>query len=157
MLNNLFGIILRFREKDVAAVGDISKLYHMIAILLSDQHVHRRLWRNMQLDRKPDVYVKTVLTFGDRPSPPMATMTMCKTAEMKEDSKPKAAEAIKKNTYMDDVCDSQALVEEAKELISDINEVLGAGGFRIKEWISNVALTDQRSRDEEMLGKTEKN
>ena len=69
LLNNLFGVILRFREKEVAVVDDISKMYHMIAIPLSDQHVHRFLWRNMQLNRKPDVYVKTVLTFGDRPSP----------------------------------------------------------------------------------------
>ena len=107
LLNNLFGVILRFREKEVAVVGDIFKMYHMIAIPLSDQHAHRFLWRNMQLDRKPDVYVKTVLTFGDRPSPTMATVAMRKTAEMQEESKPKAAEAIKKNTYMDDVCDSQ--------------------------------------------------
>ena len=157
LLNNLFGVILRFREKEVAVVGDISKMYHMIAIPLSDQHVHRFLWRNMQLDRKPDVYVKTVLTFGDRPSPSMATVAMRKTAEIQEESKPKAVEAIKKNTYMDDVCDSQPTLEEAKELISDVDEVLDAGGFRIKEWISNVALTDQKSRDEVVLGKPNEN
>ena len=152
LLNNLFGVILRFREKEVAVVGDISKMYHMIAIPLSDQHVHRFLWRNMQLDRKPDVYVKTVLTVGDCPSPTMATVAMHKTAKMQEESKPKAAEAIK-NTYMDDVCDSQPTLEAAKELISDVDGVLDAGGFRIKEWISNVALTDQKSRDEVVLGK----
>ena len=119
MLNNLFGVVLRFREKEVGVVGDISKMYHRIAIPLSDQHVHRFLLRNMETDRETDVYVKTVLTFGDRPSPAMATVAMHKTAELKEDSKPKAAEAIKENTYMDDVCDSQASVADAKELISN--------------------------------------
>ena len=114
----------------------------MIAIPLSDQHVHRFLWRNMQLDRKPDVYVKTVLTFGDRSFPTKATVAMHKTAEMQEESKPKAAEAIKKNTYSDGVCESQPSVEAAKDLILDVDEVLDAGGFRIKEWISNVALSD---------------
>ena len=96
LLNNLFGVVLRFREKEVAVVGDISKMYHGIAIPLSDQHVHRFLWRNMETDRETDVYVKTVLTFGDRPSPAMATVAMHKTAELKEDSKPKAAEQLKK-------------------------------------------------------------
>ena len=155
LLNNLFGVMLRFREREVAVVGDISKMYHMIAIPLSDQHVHWFLWRNMETYRQADVYVKTVLTFGDRPSPTMATVAMLKTAELKEDSKPKAAEAIKENTYMDDVCDSQASVAEAKELISDIDEVLDAGGFRIKEWISNAPLTNKESRDKVMLGVNE--
>ena len=130
-LNNLFGVILRFRE--VAVVGDISKMYHMIAIPLSDQHVHRFLWRNMQLDLKPDVYVKTVLTFGDSPSLTMATVAMQKTAEMQEESKSKAAEAIKKNTDMDNVCDSQPSVEAAKELIFYV------GGFRIRVDIERCA------------------
>ena len=107
--------MLRFREREVAVVGDISKMYHMIAIPLSDQHIHRFLWRNMETYRQKNLYVKTVLTFGDRPSPTMATVAMHKTAELKEDSKPKAAEAIKKNTYMDDVCDSQASVAEGGE------------------------------------------
>ena len=155
VLNNLFGVILRFREREIAVVGDISKMYHMIAIPLSDQHVHRFLWRNLETDREPDVYAKTVLTFGDRPSPTMATVAMHKTAELKEDCKPKAAEAIKKNTYMDDVCDSQASVEEAKELTSDIDEVLDAGGFRIKEWISNAQLNNNEDRDTVELGGSE--
>ena len=152
MLNNLLGVMLRFREREVAVVGDISKMYHMIAILLSDHHVHQFLWRNMETYRQTDVYGQTILTFGDRPSPTMATVAMHKTAELKEDSKPKAAEAIKKNTCMDDVCDSQASAAEAKELISDIDEVLDAGAFCIKGWLSNAPLTDKESRGEVMLG-----
>ena len=32
LLNNLFGVVLRFREREVAVVGDISKMYHRILI-----------------------------------------------------------------------------------------------------------------------------
>ena len=53
---------------------------------------------------------------------------------------------------MDGVCDSQASVAEAKELIANIDEVLDAGGFHIKEWVSNAPLTDKESRDEVVLG-----
>lgn len=45
MLNNLFGVVLRFREKKVALVGDISKMYHRVFIPPHDQHVHCFLWR----------------------------------------------------------------------------------------------------------------
>ena len=69
LLNDLFGVVLRFRENQVAFIGDISKMYHRIRIPEMDQHVHRFLWRNLQTHREPDVYVKTVLTFRDKPAP----------------------------------------------------------------------------------------
>lgn len=32
MLNNLFGVVLRFKEKEAALVSDISKVYHRVLI-----------------------------------------------------------------------------------------------------------------------------
>ena len=46
LLNNLFSVVLRFREKGVAISGDISKMYHHVLIPQQDQHVHRFVWRN---------------------------------------------------------------------------------------------------------------
>ena len=136
LLNNLFGVILRFRENAVAVCGDITKMYHMVAIPPLDQHVHRFLWRNYDTERRPDTYVKTVLTFGDRPAPTMAITAMHKTAKLKQDAKPKAAEAIINNAYVDDICDSAGNASEAKTLISDVDEVLEAGGFKVKKKIN---------------------
>lgn len=81
LLNNLFGVILRIREKGVAVMGDIFKMYHQVLILERDQHVHRFLWKNLETERKPDMYVKTVLTCGDKPVPAMAQTALRKTAE----------------------------------------------------------------------------
>ena len=72
LLNNLFGVVLRFREKEVAISGDISKIYHRVLIPKEVQDVNLFLWRNLETEREPDVYVKTVLTFGDKPAPAMA-------------------------------------------------------------------------------------
>ena len=79
----------------------------MVSIPPIDQHVHRFLWGNFETDRELDTYVKTVLTFGDRPAPTMAITALHKTTTMKEDQKPKVAEAIIKNSYVDDICDSK--------------------------------------------------
>lgn len=54
LLNRIFGVILRFREREVAIMGDISKMYHRILIPVQDQHVHRLLWRNLEADIEPD-------------------------------------------------------------------------------------------------------
>jgi hypothetical protein len=80
LLNNLFGVILRFRENKVALNAYISKMYHRVLIPLEDQHVHRFLWRNMERNRPPDTYVMNVITFGDKPAPAMAQIALKKTA-----------------------------------------------------------------------------
>ncbi|XP_028412195.1 uncharacterized protein LOC114535018 [Dendronephthya gigantea] len=141
LLNNLFGVILRFREEPVAIHGDISKMYHRVLIPEVDQHVHRFLWRNME-EREPNTYVKTVLTFGDKPAPAMAQIALRKTADENRDSYPEAAESLKKNSYMDDICDSVKSVEEAKKLTTDLDRVLETGGFHVKGWISNENLKE---------------
>ena len=78
LLNSLFGVVLRFREREVAVSGDISKMCHRVRIPLEDQHVHRYLWRDLETERDPDTYVKTVLTFGDKPAPAMAQIALQK-------------------------------------------------------------------------------
>ncbi|CAM1332234.1 Uncharacterised protein r2_g4127 [Pycnogonum litorale] len=87
----------------------------------------------------------TVVTFGDRPAPAMASTALHLTDEECQNSKPEACETIKKNAYMDDICGSAPSLEDADRLIHDINEVLGTGGFTIKKWIvsgSDVELED---------------
>ena len=152
LLNNLFGVVIRFRENRVAICSDIVKMYHMIAIPEDDQHVHRFLWRNFEVNRQPDTYVKTVLTFGDRPAPTMAITAMRKTAKMKEEEKPKAAEAILKNAYVDDICDSVKNAEEAKVLTKEVDEILETGGFHVKQWISSSQANATEEPNEVVLG-----
>ena len=40
LMNNMLGIILRFREGQFALAGDIKKMYHSIHMSLLDQHTH---------------------------------------------------------------------------------------------------------------------
>ena len=54
MLNNLLGVLLRFREEPVVMIGDIEKMFHSIDIPLLDQMTHRFLWRDLDERREPD-------------------------------------------------------------------------------------------------------
>ena len=135
LLNGLFGIVLRFRENQVAINGDISKQYHRIPIPLEDQRVHRFLWREMKTDRELDTCVKTILTFGDKSALAMAPIALRKTAE--EGESPHPAKTLKSNSYMDDILDSVHTVQEAKELTTGIDNVLEKGGsLQIEEEIA---------------------
>ena len=57
LVNNLIGVLLPFRENKIATCGDIKKMYHAVKLSLLDQHTHKFLWRNLEINRKPDVYV----------------------------------------------------------------------------------------------------
>ena len=135
LLNNLFGVVLRFREQEVALVGDISKMYHRILIPEQDQHVHRFLWRDLETNREPDVYMKTVPTFGDKPAPAMAQIALRKTAQENCHANQEAA-----NVHMDDICHSVDTVQEAQKIATDLDSMLHNGGFKVKEWVSNKTL-----------------
>ena len=73
-------------------------MYHRILIPVQDQHVYRFLWRNLESHQEPDVYVKTVLTFGDKPAPAMAQTALEKTAKENTSGYPETAEVFQKNT-----------------------------------------------------------
>ena len=72
---------LEISREGIAVLGDISKMYHRILIPERDQHVQRFLYTNMETDREPDTYIKTVLTFGDKPAPAMAQVALRKGAQ----------------------------------------------------------------------------
>ena len=133
MLNNLLGVLLRFRENKVAISGDIKKMYHAVKIEGVDQQTHRFLWREMEM-RNPDTYVMTSLSFGDRPAAAIAAVALRKTAEMAEEEFADASTTIKKNSYVDDVIDSFDSKEKAAEMIQQIDTVLDKGGFVVKKW-----------------------
>ena len=96
------------------------------------------------METEPDVYFKTVLTFGDKPAPAMAQIALRKTADEAKSSYPHAAKVLKENTYMDDICDSVHTVEEAEQLTADMDNILSQGGYQVKGWLSNQPLRKER-------------
>ena len=86
----------------------------------------------METEREPDVYVKTVLTFGDKPAPAIAQIALRKTAEENKKDYPEAVEVLSKNLCMDDICGSVDTVAQALKLTEDLDKVLESGGFGVK-------------------------
>ena len=131
--NNMMGILLRWKEEEVAVVGDIKKMFHSVRMSELDQHMHRFLWRDMDTDREPDVYIMTRVNMGDRPAPAIATEALYKTAEMQKDTHPRASEFILTSTYVDDAIDSVKR-ETEDDLIEETESMVENGGYHFKEW-----------------------
>lgn len=135
ILNNLLGVLFRFRQERIAIAGDISKMYHTIKISMLDQHTHRFLWRDMDSNRQPDHYVLNSVTFGDRPSGVIATLALRQTVHKFGSAFPEVKDMIMNNTYVDDILHSIDDVDRAFNLIHDTEEILALGGFHVKYWV----------------------
>ena len=140
MLNNLLGVLLRFREETVAIIGDIAKMFHSIDIPILDQMTHRFLWRNMYEQREPDMFAMTAVNMADCPSGTIAMMALRKTAEMCRDKFPHASETILKNSYMDDIPESTGTTQDAVKITTVITyraKLLNADWFRQRAFFLN--------------------
>ena len=133
-LNNQLGILLRWRENEVALVGDIKKMYNSIILEEEEQHCHRYLWSNID-DPVPKTFVITRVNMGDRPAGAISTEALYLTAERFSDEHPAAATMLKVSSYVDDLMDSTETAEEARELTGGAENILQKGGFRIKFWL----------------------
>lgn len=134
-MNNLLGLLLRWRENSVAVVGDIRKMFHSVKLEQLEQHCHRFLWRDMDVSREPDVYVMLRVNMGDTPAPAICTEALYKTAEMFGEECPRAALMITKSTYVDDVVDSFSDKQLANQVVRSAEQMLEKGGFHIKCWL----------------------
>ena len=153
-INNLLGVLIRFRENYVGFVGDIKKMYNSVLISQLDQNCHRYLWRNMETIREPDTYVITAVNMGDKPSGAISTVALKQTAEMAQLSYPEASAVISESTYVDDITDIVNSTKEAKKITRDIECILKKGNFHMKEWTisgehNNISI-DQS--EEKILG-----
>lgn len=137
LLVSLVEVLRRFREKRYAVCGDIREMFHQIEIRTDDQNCQRFLWRNGDRSKEPEVYIMRVMTFGAACSP--CSAHFIKNLNAAEFSKqfPRAAEAIIKNHYMDDMMERENSEEELLQLVKDVKLVHSHAGFEIRNFLSN--------------------
>ena len=154
LLNQLVGILLRFRQNRIGFIGDISKMFHSIDIPLVDQMTHLFLWRGMNTGIKPKTYAMTRVNMGDRPSSAIAQVALRNTAIGALDEFPLESTLIQRNSYMDDIPASLDTDKQAQSVMRNIGHLLNKKGFKIKEWIwsgskgndtNDTATIDQRT------------
>lgn len=136
LLTPLLAVLSRFRQFPVAVTGDIREMFHQIKIRKEDQQSQRFLWREHPSD-SPLVYIMEVATFGSTCSPASAQFVKNLNATEYADQFPRAAAAIHDNHYVDDYLDSFQTIEEAIQVVQEVQSVHAMGGFEIRNILSN--------------------
>lgn len=138
LLISLFGVLLRFREHQVAVTGDIKDMFLRVQIRREDQDALRFLWKDdISSSEPPTKYAMNSLIFGACCSPFVAQYVKNKNAMLYEKEMPRAVRSIVKNHYVDDLMDSLESESAAVQLVSDVREIHKMGGFEIRNWTSN--------------------
>ena len=137
-LNNLSGVLIRFRKEPVAVVGDIKLMFHQCFVLEQDSRFLRFLWwPNGDTTQKPKVYCMRVHLFGGKSSPSVVNFCMRQIASNNEDRFSELSiDTLRRSFYMDDMIRSVSTVAEAKALIPEMQSLLQTGGFDLGKFMS---------------------
>ena len=139
LVNNLAGVLLRFRQERIAITADIESMFHQVRVDTKHIHALRFLWwpgGNLSLD--PEPHQMLVHLFGATSSPTCAAFSLRQTAHDYGDCfDPAIANIVYDNFYVDDCLCSVPSVADGKKLVSQLPQLLQKGGFHLTKWISN--------------------
>ncbi|XP_068741884.1 uncharacterized protein [Montipora capricornis] len=126
LTNDLTGVLIRFREEEVAFSADIEGMFYQTNVTPSDTDALRFLWWPGSIDDTPEDYKMLVHIFGAKSSPCCANKALSMTAQ--DNERKYSPEVIRT---------SVPSTEQAVHLTSDLTKLLKEGGFRLTKFASN--------------------
>ena len=138
MINNLTGILIRFRQPPIALLCDIEKMFHQFHVQEEDRNYLRFLWwKDGDTTTQPQEYRMKVHLFGAVSSPGCANYGLKYLAKEHSHSHPVGAQFVAKDFYVDDGVTSADTVEKAIQLAQEAREICTKGGLRLHKFVSN--------------------
>ncbi|XP_028171605.1 uncharacterized protein LOC114360928 [Ostrinia furnacalis] len=133
---DLFALILKWRQYYIAFTADIEKMFRQIWIHPDDLKFQKIIWRDFP-NQAIEEYELTSVTYGTKAAPFLAMMTLRQLAEDERQNYPEAAEIVKTSFYMDDLLQGSHSLENAIKIKQELIELLKKGGFNLRKWTSN--------------------
>ncbi|XP_046478601.1 uncharacterized protein [Neodiprion pinetum] len=133
---DLADVLLRWRQYPVAFSSDIVKMYRQIFVHNDDQDFQRILWRE-EPELPIEEYQLTTVTYGLASAPYLAIRVLHQLVQDEGKQYPFASHVILENTYVDDILSGAEDVDQGREKINELNQLLKAGGFELQKWTSS--------------------
>lgn len=134
--NELFDILLLFRTYLYTLLSDIKMMFRQIYINAHHRQLQNILWREDPSKPILCLQLQTV-TYGLKCSTFLSARCLLELAIRFHDRYPLAAQAIKSNTYVDDVICGSNNIETLHELKNQLIGLFKEGGFTLHKWCSN--------------------
>ena len=139
LMNNLTGVLTRFREKEIALVADVEAMFHQVRVDPMHTNALRFLWwENGNVNQEPIICQMLVHLFGATSSPSCANFSLRQTAlEFGHHYDPVISSIVNNNFYVDDCLVSLSSVQEASYVYHNLTKLLERRGFHLTKWITN--------------------
>ena len=134
LTNQIAGVLLRFREEQVAVMGDTETIFHHVKIPDDQCSFLRFLWWD-DCDTNKEIidYKMTAHVCGGALSPSCSNFALRKTASNNRDEYPSDVIRILERIFcVDDMLKSFQTVTEAKDVIRKVKELCTKGGFKVR-------------------------
>ena len=157
LANNLVGVLLRFRQDEIAFSADIKSMFYQVGVPKHDADYMRFLWYpNGDITKKPVPHRILVHVFGARSSPSCANYALKHVAEVESTNISKPAKTtLKKAFYVDDLLKSSPDEIKAMKIAHEVSHLLRKNGFELVGFVSNSRRLLE-SFPKEILSKTVK-
>ncbi|KMQ88688.1 hypothetical protein RF55_11778 [Lasius niger] len=113
-------------------------MFRQIRVHQADTDLQRILWRSDPAAEIQDFRLTTV-TYGTAPAPYLAIRTLLQLAQDEGARFPHGADALRFNTYVDDILAGASSLEAALNVRRQLVELLSAGGFQLSKWAGTHA------------------
>jgi len=136
---SLIGVLLRFRERQVAIMNDAEGMFHQVRVSQKHRDVLKSLWwKDEDVRSQQEVYIMVVQLFGGICSTSCTNFALRRTAEDNvKDYSPEVVETVKRDIYVDDCLSSQYFRGEATDILDGMTSLVSKGGFHITLWCSS--------------------
>ncbi|XP_043468338.1 uncharacterized protein LOC122502382 [Leptopilina heterotoma] len=145
----LFLIIVRFRQHQFVVTGDIVKMYRQIWIKPEHRNLQCILWRK-EPDQPMRTYQLNTVTFEVTSSPYQATRCLVQLSEECKETHPLASRVIQEDFYVDDMLSGGETEEEVDAIVKEVKEVLQSAGFELQKFYSNKIDKDNEIKDHDL-------
>ena len=151
LTNKLMGVLMRFRQHDIAIIADIQEMFNQVRVTKEDEKYLSFLWwPEGDMSKPPQTHSMQVHLFGGTWSPSCCSFALQQTAiQYGTEFTKEASDVVKHNFYVDDMLKSYASTEEAIKVSNEVKEMLCHGGFRLTKWMSNNKEVLQSFPEEE--------
>lgn len=133
--NDLFSILLRFRQHKYVLTGDIEKMFRQVMLDESQRHLQLILWRESENQPLQTLQLNTV-TYGTASAPYLTTRCLVQLSRECEDKK--VANVIKNDFYCDDLITGCDDVAELKYIRDAVVDKLKEACFPLRKFRTNV-------------------
>ncbi|XP_050064202.1 uncharacterized protein LOC126553053 [Aphis gossypii] len=144
---DIVDVLTRFRLFRHAFTTDICKMYRQITVLPQYRTYQHIFWRSSPHQELVEYELNTV-TYGVNCAPFLALRVLQEVADVDCHSFAHACDALRHQTYVDDICYGADTVNDVLSIQAELTSVLAGAGFELRKWASNTAPVLQAVPDE---------